>query len=135
MTEIMGYLAYVPIAILGIFVLINLIKGLVRGTVKTLVTLGAAVLAAIIAFVVTVLVCKPGSGMVSSLYGLVSGILPAEIMNELGAELLGNSLPYYIAMLIAPFFFVAAYCVASLITAIVSGIIMKKKYRPIHPRS
>ncbi len=125
MGEIMEYVAFAPLAVLVLFVLINLIKGLVRGTIKTVGTLVSIILSAVAAFVATILVCKPTSPLLTTLFELIEGILPAELLEIFESGSLGESLAYYIAMLVAPFFFVAAFSAVTIVLSIIIRILLK----------
>ncbi len=121
----MEYVALAPLVVLLLFVLINLVKGLLRGTIRTVGTLVSIILSAVAAFVVTVVVCKPTSPILTKLFELIEGILPAELLEIFADGSLGESLSYYLAMLAAPFFFLTAFSAITIVLSIIIRILLR----------
>ncbi len=120
------YVAYGLLAITAIIVIISVIEGLVRGVKKQSGTLGAVVLSAIIAALVTFFVCTPSSPLISALIDYLKGLLTAEQLQDImGITEIGETLVYYATMVIAPFFFVAAFGILSAVLSIVWAIVYK----------
>ncbi len=135
--EMVQYVALALVAVTALIVLINLIKGLIRGFKKTVGSLIAIFASAVIAFIVTMIICQPSSSLVTYLMSLIKGLLNEELSQILfGVESVGEVLNYYVALIVAPFVFLALYVVLSIILAIVAAIITKfvarnKKPKPV----
>ncbi len=120
------YVALGLLAVTAVFVIFNLLKGLIRGFKKTIGSLVAIILSAIIAAVVTLFVCTPTSPLVSAIIAFFDTVLTDPSIQELLAiSEVAETLTYYVAMVVAPFFFIALYIVLSLILAIVASIVCK----------
>ena len=122
------YIAYGLLAITAIFVLINLLIGLLRGTKKTLGFLVSIAVSAIIAAVVTLTVCTPTSSLMAVLMGYVQDFLASRgdtLADIFAISEVGDAMAYYVAMIVAPLFFVVSFIVISIIMAIIAAIVVK----------
>ena len=114
------------VAVTALIVLINLLKGLIRGFKKSIGSLVAIIVSAIVAFIVTPIICNPSSGLVAYISSALKGILSPELTDILfGVQSVADVLNYYIALVLAPFVFLALYIVLSIVLAIVASIIVR----------
>lgn len=120
------YMTLALLAITAIIVLFNLFKGLIRGFKKTLGSLAAIVISAIISAIVTAVICNPQSSLISAVLNNIADLLPtSDFQDILGIAAIGESISYYIAMIAAPFIFLALYVVISIIVSIIVGIVVR----------
>ena len=120
------YISLALVAITVLFVLINVLKGLIRGIKKTIGTLVAIVLSAVIAAIVTAVICTPGSSLMAIVVDAIQGAVGEGDLGEIfEIDAIGDMLNYYIAMIAAPFVFLAIYIVLSLIIGIIVGIVVR----------
>lgn len=117
------YVAYGILAITALFVIFNLLKGLIRGFKKTIGTLVAIVLSVIIATIVTVIVCKPSSAFMVMLMDYIKSYVDLGELFDITE--IGEALSYYVSMIIAPFFFLVAYSVISILVSIIVAIVIR----------
>ena len=114
------------LAVCGVLLLVNVLKGLIRGLKKTVGTLVAIVLSAVAAAIVTLFVCKPESALIAFVMEKLPELFPDGGINDiLAIEELGTALGYYSSWLIAPFFFVVAFILLSIVISIIVAILVK----------
>lgn len=120
------YLTLALLAVTAIIVLFNLFKGLIRGFKKTIGTLVAIIISAIISAIVTAIICNPQSSLISAVMDNIEDLLPSsDFQDILGIAAIGESLSYYVAMIAAPFVFLALYVVISIVVSIIVGIVVR----------
>lgn len=120
------YVAIGILAIAAIIVVANIVIYLFAGLKKSLGALVAIVLAAVIALVLTSVICSPTSSLVESAFEASEDFLTEnefEIFSEV--EALGEAITYYVAMLVAPFFFMGVFVLLSIILTVVMTIVAK----------
>ena len=123
-------LQYVAPALGGIVLLItliNIVKALVRGFKKSLGSLVAILAAAIVSGIITIFACSPSSALVVwAEGGIVDACASIEGVSDLIAvDAVGDSIYYYVSMLLSPFFFLICYFLLSIVFAIVMAIVVK----------
>ena len=110
------YVTLALLAITAIIVLFNLIKGLIRGFKKTIGTLVAIIISAVISAIVTAAICTPQSEIIAFIMENIESVFTGNQLQDIfGIEEIGETLTYYIAMIAAPFVFLALYVVISII--------------------
>ncbi len=120
------YISLGLLAVTGLFVLINLLKGVIRGLKKTIGTLVAIIISAVVAAIVTGILCNPTSSLMVTVMDLIKGAIgEGDFQDIFAIEELGEAINYYISMVAAPFVFVALYVVLSLIVGIIVGIVVR----------
>ncbi len=120
------YVTIALIATVAVFLLVNVVKALIRGLKKSIGTLVAIILSAIIAAIITFIICNPSSSVIGWLMDTINAILPeGEIKDLFAIAELEDALSHYSVMIAAPFFFVAAFSVVSIIVSIIVAIIVK----------
>ena len=120
------YVTLALLAITAIIVLFNLIKGLIRGFKKTIGTLVAIIISAVISAIVTAAICTPQSEIIAFIMENIESVFTGNQLQDIfGIEEIGETLTYYIAMIAAPFVFLALYVVISIIVSIIVGIIIR----------
>lgn len=130
----MAIIALLPLALFGLFLLINVVIGLCTGLKKSLARLAAVIASAIIALITTFIACSPTSGLISSVCGIIEELFAASALEEiLAVEALGLSVAYYISMLISPFFFTVVFIGLSIILSIVAAIVIRFIFRNKKP--
>lgn len=126
----MDIIAMIPLAVLGIFVIVNVLVGLFSGLRKSLARLIALIASALIAFVATLIVCSPSAELISTVLNIVTDLFAGTALEALLAvDALGISISYYISMLIAPFFFMVAFIALSIVLSIVAAIVVRLIFR------
>jgi hypothetical protein len=124
MAQIVAYVGLGLLAITAIIVIFNLLKGLIRGLKKTIGSLVAIIISAIAAAIVTSIVCTPTSSLMVMLMDLIKNNI-SELQDIFAIGELSDALSHYLTMLIAPFFFLAAYILISLVVSIIVGIVVR----------
>ena len=120
------YISLGLIAVTALIVLANLLMGVLRGLKKTIGSLVAIVASALLAFIVTIIICNPTSSVVASVMTAITDALATGEMQDIfGIVEIGEALTYYVAMLMAPFVFMALYAIISVILTIVAAIVIK----------
>ena len=120
------YISLGLIAVTALIVLANLLMGVLRGLKKTIGSLVAIVASALLAFIVTIIICNPTSSVVASVMtAITDSLATGEIQDIFGIVEIGEALTYYLAMLMAPFVFMALYAILSVILTIVAAIVIK----------
>ena len=112
------------LAVIALFVIVNVVKALIRGLKKTIGTLIAIVLSAVIAAIITFIICSPTSALFAKGMAFVESLLP-ELAEIFAIEGLEEAVSHYALMIAAPFFFVSVYAVVSLIVSIIVSIVIK----------
>lgn len=125
MLNIVTYAAIGLGAIAFLIIAINVLMGVLRGFKKTLGSLVAIVVSIIVCAIVTFAVCKPDSSLVQSAFDFIGGLVGGSVEELLEIEELKVTVSYYIAMLVAPFFFTLCFIVLSTILTIVMAIVIK----------
>lgn len=131
------YISLGLLAFSGVFILINVLKGLIRGIKKTIGTLVAIILSAIIAAIITAIICNPTSELMVMVMQMLNDAIGEGALKEIFAiNEIGEAVSYYVSMIAAPFVFLALYIVLSLIVGIIVRIAIKfipphQKPRPI----
>ncbi len=116
-------------AIMAVITLTNLIMGVVRGLKRSLGTLAVVVASALVSAVIAVVLCMPSLPVMGALSDAVVGALtalPPEIADILTADVISTTVTYYLGMFAAPFVFMVAYLIISLIASIIMAIFVKK---------
>ena len=120
------YISLGLLAVTAFFVLINVLKGLIRGIKKTVGTLVAIILSAVISAIVTAIICNPTSELLATAVQSIKDALgEGEIQDIFAIEAINEAVTHYIAMIAAPFVFLALYIVLSLIVGIIVRIVLK----------
>ncbi len=120
------YVGIVLIAITAIIVLANLFIGLARGFKKTIGSLAAIIISAVIAFILTIFLCAPQSSLMTWATDTVKGLLTQPTIQEIiNTGEVGEAIPYYATMLVAPIFFTLLFIVLSIIITIIVAIVIK----------
>lgn len=117
------YIAYGLLGITALIVVFNLLKGLIRGFKKTVGTFVSIVLSAIIAMILTVVLCRPSSDFMVMLMSYIKDYI--DVGDLFGITEISEALSHYVSMIIAPFFFLAAYIVISLFVSIIVAIVIR----------
>lgn len=123
----LSYVAPILGALMLLIVIINVLKGLVRGFKKSLGSLAAIIASVLVSAIVTFIVCNPNSGAIAWVEEGLKGLISMDSLGDIFAvDAIEVALTYYIAMLLAPIFFMLCYILLSLIFGIVFGIVFKR---------
>lgn len=113
--------------VIALFCIISAIIGLCRGFKKTLGSTVVIVISAVISFIVTLLLCRPSQDKLT----VITNSLMSSMQGDEYAELISSPavldmINYYVAFIIAPFFFVLLFFLVRIILGIVMKILVKK---------